>query len=114
MRLITEDAILLCDDSGVVSLTMRQSWVTINKRRVLVQADPVGRTIAGCTNVNFATGMKPCLKTLVVTAGYSAFLRIDGNPICLDTVTGLTDGTPPGTVKYKVKVPGQTLVGSDT
>jgi hypothetical protein len=37
-------------------------------------------------------------------------VRIDGCAVCLDTVTGLTDGTPPGIVTYKVRSPGQTLV----
>jgi hypothetical protein len=30
--------------------------------------------------------------------------------VCLDTVTGLTDGTPPGIVTYKVRHAGQALV----
>ncbi len=42
--------------------------------------------------------------------GYSEWLRIGGKRVCLDTVTGLTDGTPPGTVKYEVRDPGQRLV----
>jgi hypothetical protein len=37
-------------------------------------------------------------------------VRIDGRRVCLDTVTGLTDGTPPGTIKYEVRSPGQDLV----
>jgi hypothetical protein len=45
-----------------------------------------------------------------VKEGYSAFVTIDGKPVCLDSLQGLTDGTPPGTVKYKVNAPGQTLV----
>jgi hypothetical protein len=30
--------------------------------------------------------------------------------MCLDTVNGLTDGTPPGVVEYKVRHAGQELV----
>jgi hypothetical protein len=37
-------------------------------------------------------------------------LRIAGRRVCLETVTGLTDGTPPGTVKYLVRDPGQGFV----
>jgi hypothetical protein len=48
--------------------------------------------------------------TLPVKSGYSDFVRIDGKRICLDTVTGLTDGTPPGTVEYKVRSAGQDFV----
>jgi hypothetical protein len=114
MRTLTEDALLLCDHGGQVHPVERQSWVTINRRRVLVQDDPENRSISGCPNTNPLLGIKPCTSSLAVTRGYSAFLRIDGHPICLDAVTGLTDGTPPGLVKYTVKNPGQTLVGSDT
>ena len=35
---------------------------------------------------------------------------IDGRPVCLDTVTGMTDGTPPGVVKYIVVDPAQDFV----
>ena len=48
--------------------------------------------------------------TLQVTEGYSDFIHIEGRAVCLDTVTGLTDGTPPGTVRYVVQHPGQTFV----
>jgi hypothetical protein len=49
-----------------------------------------------------------------VTAGYSDLIRINGKRVCLDTVTGLTDGTPPGLVKYKVNNAGQPSVREDS
>jgi hypothetical protein len=55
--------------------------------------------------------MRPCLTTLAVNKGYSDLLRIDGRAVCLDTVTGRTDGTPPGVVDYVVATPGQPFVG---
>jgi hypothetical protein len=110
MRFLTQDALLLCDHGGQVKIAARQSWVRIDDRRVLVATDPEGCTIAGCPNTNPFLGLKPCTGTLRVTHGYSTFIRIDGHAVCLDAVTGLTDGTPPGTVKYTVKNPGQTLV----
>jgi hypothetical protein len=55
-------------------------------------------------------GIRPFLTTLKVTAGYSNLIRIGGKRLCLDTVTGLTDGTPPGLVKYKVNNAGQPFV----
>ncbi len=114
MRALTEDALLLCDHGGQVKLAARQSWVTIHGRRVLVATDPEDRSISGCPNRNVFLALVPCTTTLRVTRGYSSFVRIDGHAVCLDTVTGLTSGTPPGTVKYTVKNPGQTLVESDT
>ena len=52
----------------------------------------------------------PCRTTLAVKQGYSSWLKVDGRRICLDTVTGLTDGIPPATFNYTVGLPGQTLV----
>ena len=109
MYFLREDALVVCKHQlGIVNIVATQSLVTIGRRRVLVERDPEGKPIAGCPNVG-AT-IKPCLATLPVQAGYSDFLRIEGRRVCLDTVTGLTDGTPPGTVKYVVNNPGQNLV----
>ncbi len=109
MYILTEDALLVCKhELGTVSIKATQDLVTIEKRRMLVENDPEGRSIARCPNVG-AT-IKPCQKTLKVKQGYSDFICIDGKRVCLDTVTGLTDGTPPGTVQYKVRKPGQDLV----
>ena len=109
MKFLTEDARVVCKhENGVVGIVGTQRLVTVNGRTVLVNNDPEGRPIAGCPNVG-AT-IKPCTTTLKVTDGYSTFIRVDGRAVCLDTVTGLTDGTPPGTVKYEVRNPGQTLV----
>jgi hypothetical protein len=109
MRVLTEDAVLVCaHELGIVGIAATQGLVRVNGRRVLVEKDPEGRPIAGCPNVGPA--IKPCTSTLAVRAGYSGLVRIDGRRVCLDTVTGLTDGTPPGTVLYRVRSPGQTLV----
>ncbi len=109
MRILVENALLVCDhEAGRVSIAPTQDLVRINGSRVLVERDPEGRSITGCPNVG-AT-IKPCLSTLPVREGYSHLLRINGRRVCLDTVRGLTDGTPPGTVDYHVRRPGQTLV----
>ena len=109
MRLLTLDALMVCaHELGKVGLVPTQRWVTVQGRPVLVRADPEGRPIAGCPNIG--PTIKPCTLTLAVQKGYSDFIRINGQPVCLDSVTGLTDGTPPGVVKCKVNVPGQTLV----
>lgn len=111
MKLLSEDALLVCAHAlGVVRNAPSQALVTIAGRRVLVDADPQGCTIVGCPNVGIA--IKPCATTLAVQVGYSSLVRIGGRRACMDTVTGLTDGTPPGTVLYQVKQPGQSLVGS--
>jgi hypothetical protein len=109
MRLLTEDAVLVCaHELGIVGIAATQGLVTVAGRRVLVERDPEAKPIGGCPNVG--PTIKPCTTTLVVRAGYSELLRVAGRRVCLDTVIGLTDGTPPGTVEYKVRSPGQTLV----
>lgn len=109
MRLLTENAALACShDLGNVKIEPSQSLVTVMKARVLVETDPERRPISGCPNT--APGIKPCGLTLQVREGYSELLRIEGRRVCLDTVTGLTDGTPPGAVTYTVRNPGQELV----
>lgn len=113
MDLLTRDAVLLCGHKlGVVGISASQSFVTIKGRAVLVESDPEGRPITGCPP---APGFKPCLTTLKVNTGYSGLLRIKKRGgrrrrVCLSTVVGLTDGTPPGAVIFDVSNPGQALV----
>lgn len=112
MKLLTEDAVVVCDhEVGLVGNRPTQDWVTVAGRRLLLGPDPEGRPIVGCPNVG--PTIKPCTTTLKVQEGYSDLVRVDGRPVCLDTVTGLTDGTPPGVVDYKVRTPGQRLVSQD-
>lgn len=106
---LTEDAVLVCShEVGVVANTTTQSFVTIKHRRVLIENNPENRTIVGCPNTG--PSIKPCLKTLKVKRGYSSFIRINGHRVCLSSVVGYTDGTPPGTVTYQVRSAGQKLV----
>lgn len=108
MRWLTEDADLKCRHRGRIAIEPTQDLVTIEGRRVLVEPNPVGRGISRCPNTGAL--IKPCLVTLEVQTGYSTFLRINHQRICLDTVSGLTDGTPPGVVEYAVFDPGQPFV----
>ncbi len=110
MRILVMEAILRCGHDGKVENVPSQEWVRVKGSPVLVDNDPQGRDISMCPNVGI--NIKPCNKTLPVTKGYSTFIRIGGKAVCLDTVEGFTDGTPPGGVKYNVRRPGQTLVGS--
>ena len=109
MNLLSLDAVLVCDHvSGIVGLVASQAWVTVGGRPLLVEGDPESRPIAGCPN--YGAAIKPCTSTLPVKQGYSGLVRIGGRRVCLDTGTGLTDGTPPGIVDYSVRSPGQQIV----
>lgn len=113
MKLLTQDAKLVCNHrSGRVSIApIGQTFVGVEGRLILVATDPEGRSISGCASMG--PGIKPCTTTLAVEVGYSTWLKIDGKRVCLDTVTGLTDGSPPGTIHYLVIDPGQQLVSEE-
>jgi hypothetical protein len=108
MLFLTERAELVCKHGGKVKIEPTQELVTIEGWKVLVDSNPENRTVSGCPN--YGATIKPCRNTLAVKTGYSEFLRIEGQRVCLDTVSGFTDGTPPGVVKYIVKTAGQDLV----
>jgi len=111
MRLLTVDARLRCEHGGrVVLRPPEQGWVRIAGRPVLVERDPEGCGIRGCPHANPPAGIRPCLKTERVMEGYSDLVRVGGRRVCLEAVTGLTDGTPPGSVAYTVSEPGQPFV----
>jgi hypothetical protein len=115
MLVLTEDAFLSCEHTpSRVKIQPSQDLVTVGGRRVLVEADPVGRSIKGCPNLNPLLGIKPCKLTLTLRTGYSEWIRAEGRRVCLDSVTGLTDGTPAGTVNYIVRDPGQKIVSEVT
>ena len=96
---------------GSVDRQPSQSLVTVDGRRVLVEPDPVGRSISMCPN--YGITVKPCTTTVGVVAGYAMALRIDKQAIALETVHGPTDGVPPGVAEHLVFDPGQSLVGTD-
>jgi len=95
---------------GKVGLTGSQSLVRIDDVVVLVRPDPERRPIRGCPNVSAMT--KACQTTLQVHVGYSTLVRIDGEPIVLDNLAGVTDGMPPAGATYKCIDPAQRLVSA--
>ncbi|MBT8162047.1 MULTISPECIES: hypothetical protein [Arthrobacter] len=110
MKALVKEAILRCGHDGKVQNVPSQEWVRVAGSPILVDNDPQGRDISMCPNIGI--NIKPCNKTLPVLKGYSTFVRISGKRICLDTVEGYTDGTPPGAVKYTVRRPGQVFVAA--
>jgi hypothetical protein len=101
MFLLTENSVIVCAHKmGHVKNEPSQDFVTIEGQRLLIETDPEGRSISGCPN--YGPTIKPCSNTLKVKVGYSELLTVNGKAICLDTLNGLTDGTPPGVVVYQV------------
>ncbi len=111
--LLTDKARLVCQHkTGALVIFATQTLVRIAGSYVLVggliKGDPEFQPILGCPN--FGLTIKPCTMSLKVKTGYSSFIFINGRPACLDSVSGLTDGTPPGIVNYEVARPGQDFV----
>lgn len=109
LRWLTNEARLGCPHPpGFAQPKASQDWVTIADVPLLVGDDPEERTIVGCPF--YGVGITPCRKTKWLLPdgeelkGHSVFVRIGGAPACLETVEGFTDGTPPGTHHYELKM----------
>lgn len=106
--IVTSDATIICAHGGQVVLIPRQGTVTVQGGAVLCEPDLVGAPIAGCAQPA-SPGSKPCT-TVVSTLPGSTSLKafVGGRPAYLATLSGLTDGVPPGSIT--VISPGQTTV----
>jgi hypothetical protein len=111
MLWIIEESVVKCDHDGRITNKPSQDWVTVQGVPVLVDHDPEGRSIVACPN--YGPTIKPCAKTLKVVVGYSGHVRIDGSRLVMSSLDGLTEGTPPGTVHYRVRDPRQQFVQVD-
>ncbi|MDX2161982.1 MAG: hypothetical protein SF162_11705 [bacterium] len=111
MKVLTKSAFLACAhrNASRVQNAPSQNWVTIDGQPILAQPDPLTWTIDGCP-MEPLTGQLPCKAALTYVTGYSSFVTIDGHPICMDTLTGLTNGLP--SVNYLVVTPGQDWVNA--
>jgi hypothetical protein len=108
---ITEDARLECEHGGVLENKPSQDVLRIDARRVLVAKDPETRHIHNCPFITPTT--RPCITSLMVGTGYSTLVAVDGHAVCLSSLSGVTDGTPPG-AQYRVNEPGEIWVAIST
>jgi hypothetical protein len=111
MDLITASSVVVCDHGARVNSLASQHWVEIGGAAALVDNDPETRAVTGCPNIG--PTVKPCTTTLKVACGYSGWIRIGSRAVVLDNLDGLTDGTVPGTVHYRVRDSRQHFVRAD-
>jgi hypothetical protein len=109
--LITTRSVVVCDHGAEVRNVASQDWVRIEGPSVLVDDDPQARAIVACPNMG--PTVKPCKTSLKVSKGYSSWIRIGSRAVVLDTLDGLTDGTVPGTVHYRVRDSRQYFTRAD-
>jgi hypothetical protein len=95
---VTTNARIVCAHGGQVTLMPRQTTVTIQGAPVLRETDIMGAPIVGCAQPPTVSS-KPCTTVVSVLPGGSApTVSAGGMPVHLDTLSGMTDGVPPGTV----------------
>jgi hypothetical protein len=116
VRVLTEDAVLKCDHGGVVDIKPRQDWIRISGRAVLIEDDPLNRSVHRCPMITPTT--PACARTISISEApsYAAFVRVqtkgdDRRRLCLDSTTGHTDWSRMATVNYNVTSSGQDFVG---
>ncbi len=107
-NVLTAGGAIVCSHGAkVIPAPPPQAKLLIDGQPALVQPSLApGTVVPGtCPNNNPSLGLKACT-TVTANAGMATKLVVDGKPVLLDTATGITDSTPPGTLK--VTSAGQT------
>ena len=104
---LTTAATLKCSHGGTLQVSASNSQLEADGKPVLVEADLLAATVPDCPNKNTSAGQTPCL-TVTVLLGKSLNLTVAGQPVLLESATGLTTSVPPGT--WSVSSAGQSLL----
>jgi hypothetical protein len=105
---VTTNATIMCVHGGQVTLLPRQVQVQAGGGNVLCEGDLSGASIIGCAQPP-SPSTKPCTTVVSTLPGSSApTVTVGGRPVLLATLSGMTDGVPPGTIM--VVQPGQMTV----
>lgn len=83
-------------DPGKV-VTSPSPKLKVSGQPVLVKLGILLKPVGGCSTALTAS-TKPCSSVLSVITGEALKLKVGGMPVMLDTISGTTDGLPPGTV----------------
>jgi hypothetical protein len=106
--IVTSNAVIMCVHGGQVTIIPKQTQVTIQGGAVLCEPDLVGSPIVGCA-LPPTPSSKPCLMVVSTLPGSTSLkVMVGGRPAYVATLSGLTDGVPPGAIV--VSSPGQTTV----
>jgi hypothetical protein len=105
---LTTNAVVTCSHGGKVNLIPKQVTVGVQGGMVLCEPDLIGSPITGCAQPPSPT-TKPCTVVVSTFPGSATpKVLVSGRPAYLTSVTGLTDGVPPGSLL--VVSPGQVAV----
>lgn len=104
---LNADASIGCGHGGTVRIAPGRRTFTAGGAPVLTVGDLEGKPISGCTQVT-GGGTVQCTAVVSVTGGAATTLTAGGRPALLETVSGVTNGSPPGALT--VLTPGQTIL----
>jgi len=96
--IVTSNARIVCAHGGQVTLVPRQPTVTIQGAAILRESDLIGAPIVGCAQPPTVSS-KPCTAVVsTLPGGSSPTVSAAGLPVHLDSLSGMTDGVPPGVI----------------
>lgn len=105
---VTSNAVIICAHGGKVTLIPKQMTVTAGGAPVMCEGDIMGSPIVGCVQPP-TPSTKPCtLVASTLPGGSSLKVTAGGKPVHIQTLSGMTDGVPPGVIQ--VVSPGQQTV----
>lgn len=117
--ILTHKGVLRCCHrsplGGKVNVHVSQNFVRINGGKVNLEGDTENCSVNSLSCAIITDPSKnlfPCKQTKAETGGYSSFVTIEGQRICLDSVTGETISNPEGGT-YSVRNPGQRFVSAE-
>ncbi|MEW6583349.1 MAG: hypothetical protein AB1416_11385 [Actinomycetota bacterium] len=107
--LVNSNATILCAHGGRVQIIPRQTTVMAGGAPIVRETDLMGAPILGCAQPPTVSS-KPCTAVVSVIPGSGTAMKVTvaGLPAHTQTLTGITDGVPPGTIT--VVDPGQQKV----
>ena len=92
---LTTGSTVKCSHQGTATLSSTAK-LTVGTKSVLLSTDFASWPIAGCTQTGGPP--TPCTSIVSVAAGAATKLTVGGVAVLLDTLSGPTNGAPPGTV----------------
>jgi hypothetical protein len=90
---LTTASTVKCAHGGTVTLKASQSQLLVAGNPALTALDLVGAPIQSCPVVS-SPSSAPCVTVATVIVGPATTLLVNGQPVLLDTATGLTNGVP--------------------
>jgi hypothetical protein len=100
-HVLTESSDVECGHLGTVDVT-GTSKLTVLGSQALLSSGVAGKSIALCITPNAPTATPPtkaCMTVVsVLPVSLATKLTVGGQPVVLDTLKGLTDGLPPGSL----------------